>query len=225
MPPPPPSRKAVVITLAGMVAVGAGITALVIADRASKPATQHVSAGAAHDDASSEDVAPVKQSAPPSSDPWAGSPPPATPDHWASSGLPDGSKLAVGQGVEVVMPPGFRTDVQSGITVGFDNRGIMIAAGPITAETNDPQQLAQIHARTNGLVFESMQQIFVGGVQRPMAIFHGSFGGVAVRHVAVPLIAPGYRVAVMFQAPVQLMSDTAIQAMVLELYTRRIVLP
>ena len=35
--------------------------------------------------------------------------------------------------------------------------------------------------------------LFIGGVQRPMAIFHGTFNGVSVRHVAVPLIGKGWR--------------------------------
>ena len=68
-------------------------------------------------------------------------------------------------------------------------------------------------------------QIFVGGVQRPMAIFHGKFAGVNVRHIAVPLIGPGYRVAVTLQFPAKLASDPSVQALALELYTRRIVLP
>ncbi|HMG22481.1 MAG TPA: hypothetical protein VK607_14210, partial [Kofleriaceae bacterium] len=139
--------------------------------------------------------------------------------------VPDGNRVAIGQGVQVIFPPGFRTSIQHGQIGAFDDRGIVIAGGPIAVATDDPQQLAQLHARSNGLVFESMQTIFVGGVQRPMAIFHGKVDKVAVRHVAVPLIGPGYRVAVMFQAPTSLMTDPTIQAMVLELYTRRIVLP
>jgi hypothetical protein len=58
-----------------------------------------------------------------------------------------------------------------------------------------------------------------------MMIFRGTYGGVAVRHIAVPLIGPGYRVAVTYQFPVKLASDPSVQALALELYTRRIVLP
>jgi hypothetical protein len=37
-----------------------------------------------------------------------------------------------------------------------------------------------------------------------MAIFRGTYQGVAVRHAVVALIGPSYRVAVAFQAPTQL---------------------
>jgi hypothetical protein len=142
-----------------------------------------------------------------------------------SSPLP-GTRVAIGQGVAVIMPPGFRTHVDAnGITFGVDARGVAIAGVPILVPTDDPTELAQAHARSNGLVFETMQQIFVGGAQRPMAFFHGNYAGVAVRQIAVPLIGPGYRMAVMFQAPTKLMSDPKVEAMALELYTRRIALP
>jgi len=101
----------------------------------------------------------------------------------------------------------------------------MIAAGPIVVATNDPQKLAQQHARAYHLTYESMSQIFIGGVQRPMAIFHGTVNGVSVRHVAVPLIGKGYRVAVVFQFPAHLAADPSIQGLGIDLFTRRIVLP
>jgi len=153
-------------------------------------------------------------------------PPVHAPDPWAAPSVVEGSKLAVGQGVALIIPSGFSTAVQNGMTAAYDARGVVIMAGPIGFATDDPQQLAALHARSTNLVFESMAQIFVGGVQRPMGIFHGSFNGTQVRHVAVPLIGPGYRVVVMFQAPVALAaSDPAIEALSFELYTRRIVLP
>ena len=128
--------------------------------------------------------------------------------------------------MQIVFPPGFRTTVQNGITIALDQHGTMIAAGPIEIPTNNPKQLARYHARANGLVFEAMQQVPIGGAQRPMAVFHGKAGGVIVRHLAVPLIGPGYRVFVAFQAPAQrLASDATLQALAIELYARRIVLP
>jgi hypothetical protein len=226
----PPSRKVVVFVVAGMVVLCGGIAALVIADHA-----RGSSPGPANDPTGDAAVisrdAPAKGEPPgkPSSDPWAGGTPAdasaPVPDQWATSTPPEGNKLPVAQGVEIIVPSSFRHGEQSGIMVAMDTRGVMIAAGPIAIETNDPQKLAQFHARTNHLVFESMQQVYVGGVQRPMAVFHGTYGGVNVRHVAVPLIGKTYRVAVMFQFPAQMASDPSIQGLALELFTRRIVLP
>ena len=229
-PSAPPSRKLVMLVVAGMVVLGGGIAALVIADHARGPTS-----GPANDPAPS-DAAVVSHDAPIqnepgklATDPWSGGTPadasaPA-PDQWASSTPPEGNKLGVSQGVEIIVPSSFRHGEQAGIMVAMDTRGVVIAAGPIAVATNDPQKLAQYHARTNHLVFESMGQVFVGGVQRPMGIFRGSFGGVNVRHVAVPLIGKGYRVAVTFQFPAQLATDPSIQALALELFTRRIVVP
>ena len=146
-------------------------------------------------------------------------PPPAPPgpDPWARTTPITGDTVSVGEGVELIVPSGFRTTTANGYLTAFDPRGVMIIAGPIAILTDDPQQLAQYHARANNLVFESMQQIFVGGVQRPMAVFHGVSAGTPVRHVAVALISKGYRIVVMFQAPTQLASaDPAIQALLFE---------
>jgi hypothetical protein len=167
--------------------------------------------------------------APPHGDPWAGASISRFDSSTGSGNAPgslDGDKVAIGQGVEIVMPPGFHTTVQNGITLGLDPRGIMIAAGPIEIASNDPQKLARHHARANGLVYQSMQQIPIAGVLRPMASFHGRVGGVVVRHLAVALIGPGYRVFVAFQAPAQrLVSDQAVQALAIELFARRITVP
>jgi serine/threonine protein kinase len=207
----PPSRKLVAIVVAGMVVLGGGIAALVIADhaRGTGPSPAPGDAAVASADAAIRDV-PSK--------------PPAN-DTWGKSTPPDGTKVAVAQGVEVIVPSSFKHGEQGGILVAMDARGVMIAAGAIVVDTNDPKELAKVHARMNNLVFESMDKIFVGGVQRPMAIFHGKFAGVNVRHVAVPLIGPGYRVAVALQFPAKLASDPSVQALALDLYTRRIVLP
>jgi serine/threonine protein kinase len=230
-PSAPPSRKLVVLVVAGMVVLGGSIAALVIADHAGGrtpgPSNDPTPSDAAvvSRDAPGKDEPPSK----PQSDPWAGGTPAdasaPVPDQWASSAPPEGNKLAVSQGVEIIVPSSFRHGEQAGIMVAMDTRGVMIAAGPIAIATNDPQKLAQYHARTNHLVFESMGQVFIGGVQRPMGIFHGTYGGVNVRHVAVPLIGKNYRVAVMFQFPAQLATDPSLQALALELFTRRIVLP
>jgi hypothetical protein len=224
----PPSRKLVAIVVAGMVVLGGGIAALVIADHARGPGPGPAPGPAPGDaavaiaDAAIRDV-PSK----PGGDPWSGpgQPQPPVDDTWGKSTPPDGTKVAVAQGVEVIVPSSFKHGQQGGIMVAMDHRGVMIAAGPIVVDTDDPKELVKAHARMNKLVYESMDKVFVGGVQRPMAIFHGKFAGTNIRHVAVPLIGPGYRVAVTIQFPTTLSADPAIRALALELYTRRIVLP
>jgi len=220
----PPSRKLVAIVITGMVVLGGGIAALVIADRARGSGPSPAPGDAAvvvAADAAIKDDPPSK----PAVDPWAGPAAPQVPDKWATSSAPDGTKVAVTQGLSIIVPSSFKHNEQAGIMVAMDGRGVIIAGGPIMASTDNAKELARLHARMNHLTFDSMDKVFVGGVQRPMAIFHGTYAGHNIRHVAVPLIGPGYRVAVTFQFPVHLASDPSVQALALDLYTRRIVLP
>jgi hypothetical protein len=126
----------------------------------------------------------------------------------------------------VIIPSRFEVAVQGGITIAHDGTGVLIMAAPIEPTTDDTMELVRIHARRNGLVFDSVKTIFVGGVQRPLAMFHGKLKGVPFRHVVVPLIGPGYRIAVAFQAPLQRFTDDQlIEGEVFQLYTQRIVVP
>jgi hypothetical protein len=148
------------------------------------------------------------------------------PDHWGARASLDGNKIGVGQGVQLVIPSAFETSTQNGLTIAHDGMGTMIMAGAIDITSDDPMELARYHAKRNGMVFDTMKTVFVGGVERPMAMFHGTFRGVAFRHIAVPLIGPRYRVAVAFQAPTKRFADDpSVEGLMLELYTRRIVLP
>jgi hypothetical protein len=216
LPPPPPGAppgtakpagngRTTALVVAGIVAAGAVATAVIATRGGGSPTAPTLAVPARLDPAPAPG---------PSVDPWAT---PASPI--------DGTRVSAGQGVGVIIPSGFRTADLSGYVAAQDSRGVMIMAGPIVPATNDPQQLAQYHARTNQLVFDSMDHVFVGGIRRPMAVFHGTVNGARVRHVAVPLIGPGYRIAVLFQAPDSLASDPAVQALELELFTRRITLP
>ena len=166
--------------------------------------------------------------APPAVDPWAEPPSHAAPE--PASAHPDvplaaGKKLAVGQGVSIIVPPGFQVRTQDGATVVFDARGVAIAAAPLVDDSDDPHELAQAYAASTGLALESMGTAFVAGEPQQMAIFHGSLQGVEVRQFGVPLIGPGYRIGVIFQAPVRLVADPGVQRLLLELWPRRIVVP
>ena len=126
----------------------------------------------------------------------------------------------------LIVPPGFQSTVQNGVAAAFDSRGIMIATAPIDSATKNPRQFARSYARRTGLVFESTHSIFVAGKEQQMAIFRGTFRGVAVRHAVVALIGPSYHMAVVFQAPTQLAkTDPAITSLLIEVYGKRILLP
>jgi hypothetical protein len=235
--PARPSRRAGMIAVAVLLVASAGIAALVISDRASQPSTPGeprdpdppVEPDEADPDEADPDE-PVPAPSPPGPpgpkvDPWAGAPA-ATDDKWAGVPASDGRRLAVGQGVEILFPPEFRTTVSDGVTLAVDARNVVIAAGPIALASNDPKVLARDYAKRFHLVFDSMETIFVGGVQRPRLNFHAMNNGVLIRNVAVPLIGPGYRVAVVFQAPDHLThSDPSVAGLMFDLYTRRISLP
>ncbi len=239
--PPPPSRKKPRFALAAILAVGAVAVGGIVVARSRGSATRSLgdaSSPAGGDPWNNAPTAPDPrgQAPTPASDPWAQAPTPASdpwaqaptpaPDHRGTSLQPAGTKLAVGHGVTLIVPPGFQTTTLSGVTAAFDARGVIIAAAMIDVSTNDPRELTQIYAKRNRLVFESTQNVSVGGVSRSMAIFRGTYQGVAVRHAVVALIGPSYRVAVAFQAPTQLVkTDPTITPLLVELYERRILLP
>jgi serine/threonine-protein kinase len=230
--PPPPSRRTGMIAIAVLLVASAGIAALAISQRGGTPAEPtEPSQGEDRDEADpAEPTEPTTPPPPPGPtppvvDPWAGSPG-APPDKWAGTPDTDGRRLAVGQGVEILFPSEFRTTVKDGATLAVDDRNVVIAAAPIDHASNDPSVLAKDYARRFHLVYDSRDTIFVGGVQRPKLNFHATVDGVLVRNVAVPLIGPGYRIAVVFQAPDHLTnSDPSVAGLMFDLYTRRITLP
>ena len=166
--------------------------------------------------------------APSAADPWADSPSSRSPDsppaHYDVP-LADGRKVSVGQGVSIVAPPGFQIRSQNGVTAAFDTRGVVIAAWPIPDASDDPHEFAEDYADSAHLTFDGMGTAFVGGVQHQMSMFHGRLQGVDVRQFVVELIGSNYRIAVVFQVPVKLATDPAIQGLMLELWPRRIALP
>jgi serine/threonine protein kinase len=167
---------------------------------------------------------------PPPAPPVAPTPPgpvpaPPGPDPWRAQALP-GNKLGVGQGVYLDIPPQFQTTTQGALTGATDGGGLAIFAGPIELASNDPMDLARDYARRNHVTFDVMKSIRIGGMDRPLLAFHGKLNGVVMRQIGVPLIGPGYRIAVIFQAPAQrLDTDRATQGVAFELFTQRIMLP
>jgi hypothetical protein len=224
--------------LAGAVAVGAVVTAAILATRSSGTAAPDDAAIAHSDDNDPPDPDPR---VPTPSDPWAPTPgpsptpnppnPPPTPprvDPWAQSDTSSGSKVDVGQGVSLLLPPEFQTRKRQGKTVAYDHRGITIVAEPIPTRSNDPEELAEAHAEAHeelDLELDDTTTVDIAGTKRPLAVFRGNYGRVALRHVAVALIGRRYRLMVSFQVPASIADEPAIQTLATELYERRIVLP
>lgn len=200
--PPPRTRKAPVIALVALVLAGGGAAAVYVATR-------------------SHDTAPP---APPPTDPT-----PPVVDPWQASHTVPGTKVSIGQGVSLIIPPEFsQTGTQGNLIYALDvGNNLLITAGPIALPTNNLEELAAYHAKTNKLTREPKTvQITVGGVQRPLYYFDGVADKIPFRQVVLPLIGPGYRIAVIFQAPrAQLETDQALQMEMLNLFTQRIVLP
>jgi eukaryotic-like serine/threonine-protein kinase len=229
--PPPPSRKKATVALAAILAVGAIAAVGIVVARSAGSAAKAPGDAAASPGHDQRDPA-----ATPASDPWAPAATPAS-DPWAQPSAPapeqrgtppatDGARLAMGQGVTLIVPPGFQTTTQNGVAAAFDTRGVIIAGARIDVSTDDLRELTRVYAKRTGLSFESTQSVLVGGVSRNMAIFRGTYQGVAVRHAVVALIGPSYRLAVAFQAPTQLVkTDPTITSLLLEVYGWRILLP
>jgi serine/threonine-protein kinase len=235
-------RKAAIIAIAGVIATGAGIGALVLTKRGHAvvaPTPEPVRAAAASVDApppadAAAQAAVEPSPAPPGPDPWAPPPPVATrPSPGARAPRPAGApaasvagqKMSIGQGVQLVIPAGFQIAAKDNLVVAANPRGVLIAGGPIAIASNDPKELAQYHAKVNHLVLDQLMTVPVGGVQRPAAVFHATFAGVAVIHLAVALIGPTYRVAVAFQFPVALGKDAPTSRLADDLFKRGILLP
>jgi hypothetical protein len=147
-------------------------------------------------------------------------------DPWASASTLSGTTVSVGQGVQLVLPASFGAPKgKNGYIVASDNRGIFIVTGPVGVAGDDPQQLAAAYARDTSTTLDGINEIFVGGVKRPMGFFHGLLKDQPYGHIAVPLIGQSYRIVVSVVFPTKYARDKSVQAELLELYTRRIILP
>src|SRR5262249_43931135 len=126
----------------------------------------------------------------------------------APTGPLAGQKVAIGQGVSLVLPPGYRI-VSRNAHGGEaeDSRGVRIYGEPITGASDDIQQLMQAYARTNDMTFDKLVTAPIEGTKRPLAVLHGTFDGVQVIGIATPVIGPGYRVVVAVEFPLSLAND------------------
>jgi serine/threonine-protein kinase len=174
---------------------------------------------------------PVPAPPPPTPAP-ASAPVPPVPTPAPASPLPmpgpatfDGQKLALGRGVQLILPPGFTYTVSKDITVINKPGTAVILTVPIPPGNDDPLQLTRVATGNSDMTFVAMSAITVGGVRRPMTTYNAKYNGVTVQIAIVPFIGRRYRLAVIFVVRLALSSDPDILRLRDELYTRRILLP
>ncbi|HET9623948.1 MAG TPA: hypothetical protein VFP84_21395, partial [Kofleriaceae bacterium] len=229
----PPRRRAVLAIVLAGVAVTLALAAALALRKANH--ARHDEPAHAHDDDDDHDhdAAPPDAPpppAPPTNDPWqSGSAAPPVNDPWSThagaSADVAGDKLAVGEGLQLIAPPGFAVK-RIGTATYLTQRDITIAAAPLAIGSNDPAELARDFARRFGLTFDRKQTLSLGGQDRPLLLFHGPVNGVAMRQAVVPLIGPSYRMAVVFQVSNRrLQRDTAANQLMVETFNQRVLVP
>ena len=142
-----------------------------------------------------------------------------------SGGTAAGQTVDVGDGVKLVVPPGFTPQKIARGVMAADSRGIVISVTSISSPSQDPTELAELYAKATGLTLEGVSTTTVQGALRPVATFAGTVRGVAVRHIAVIYFGSGYKVAGVMQVPISLTDDKGVRALADEVAEKRIVLP
>jgi eukaryotic-like serine/threonine-protein kinase len=140
-------------------------------------------------------------------------------------GTAAGQTVEVGDGVKLVVPPGFTPQKVARGVMASDSRGIVISVTSISSPSQDPTELAELYAKATGLTLEGVSTTTVQGALRPVATFAGTVRGVAVRHIAVIYFGNGYKVAGVMQVPMTLTDDAGVRALADEVAEKRIVLP
>jgi serine/threonine protein kinase len=136
-----------------------------------------------------------------------------------------GTAVAIGQGAQLVVPPGFKHETSADGVVAQDARGIYLVAGPVETSASDlPGMIKEYESNTNSKVEHQSNEI-VQGAKRPMATFLGEVQGVKVRHVAVLFTGKSYALFVAMIVPLTLTQDKTIQALADEIVEKRLVLP
>lgn len=150
---------------------------------------------------------------------------PGDPDDPGGSPGIAGKTVEIAQGVKIIAPPGMAVQrQQEGVIIG-DLTRFAIIAGPITESSNDPDALARAYAKLSSLKLEQSQQALVAGQWRKVYAYSGKLQGTPVIHVGVPLLGPGYRVAVIIHMPALAAADKSVQTLGDEVLTRRIIVP
>jgi hypothetical protein len=137
-----------------------------------------------------------------------------------------GAVTDVAQGVRLVVPPGFATQRRDGNLIAGDLSRLAIIAGPITHAAADPDALARAYAKDTGLQQMGQQVQEIAGAQRRLYMFAGAINRVPVMHLAVPLLGPGYRVAVIVHINgAAAEADPTLLVTASEILARRVLVP
>jgi len=208
-------RRSAVFAVAVLAVAGAGGAALLIAqgDRPAAPADASVARDAAG-----------------AADPWAAPARPAqAADPWAAPARPGGDTVELGHGVRLTAPPGFRVASQGGTATAVDARGIVIAGSPISISPAEARQWGEYYARASHLTLDTPRTIAIGGVDRPVAVCHGTVAGAEVVQIAALLVGDSYSVVIVLQFPRALRDTTEnmveIERVAMDVLTRRVALP
>jgi hypothetical protein len=161
---------------------------------------------------------------PPAPPPAAETPAPPAPPPAPPGSTIEGQRIALGQGIQLIAPAGLQVKTTNGTTI-VSRRNAVILAIPLPRGNNDPMQLTQFYTGDKNLKFEALSSISVGGSQRPLTTYFAKVNGIDSYLAAVPLLGPGYRMAVMLVIPARFATDPAVLALRTELYTRRLILP
>jgi len=201
---PPSSSKLVLWIILGVLVLGGGGAATYFATRTSSKsaAHEHHPSQPGDDDGSDEGD-----------------------DEPEPGGGAAGQTVDVGDGVKLVVPPGFTPQKIARGVMAADNRGIVISVTSISSPSQDPTELAELYAKATGLTLEGVSTTTVQGALRPVATFAGTVRGVAVRHIAVIYFGSGYKIAGVMQVPMTLTDDAGVRALAEEVAEKRIVLP
>jgi eukaryotic-like serine/threonine-protein kinase len=143
----------------------------------------------------------------------------------APAKLPDGQKLSIGGGVQLIVPPGFQISVKNHKVVGVNASGVRIIGGPFVGTGSDPKELAQDYARITHHVLGTITALPVSGVSRPSAAFHGTVSGVQIGEIVVFLVSPKHPILVIFQFPMSLAKDPTVLQIGADLFAKRIIVP
>jgi hypothetical protein len=162
-------------------------------------------------------------------DPWggAGAAPSgtSTAPTTSTAGLP-GDTVDIGQGARFIVPPGFTVQRSDDGVMAVDvTRGILFGFAAVDADTDNARVLAQRYANTTGLRLKKVDQEYIQGAKRNYAVFDGNMGNVAVRHMVIAFLAPGYRIGMIIHFPQALGNDPKVQQLATEAASRRLLLP
>jgi hypothetical protein len=76
-----------------------------------------------------------------------------------------------------------------------------------------------------GVSKSGSMKVTSAGKQRPALTFVGQVNGIPVNQIVVLYIEPGYRIGVLYQAPMASFNDPAFHREVMAFFARNVVLP